>query len=341
MDSPGRWRPGRLFGLAAAAFALHGPVLQTVQGQVPIFTEGQGERQLAGYQWDTLWTFGGPGDTLLASAHSLVPDGRGGLFFADAQSFKVHHLDSDGRLLWSWGREGGGPGEVRVAMAMTLDRDGGVALVDPGNLRIVRIDRDGRLVGEVPLRIDAGWVFDVVVLSSGTYVMQTSGSDPWVLVDSTGMQIGVADAPQGLADFTVPQRAGSIVKWKDEQWAFGFETANGWFTFDREVSALGSPYVEHTDVLPANATRFPPGTVPSGYSLSVRGDTLAVLFMGRTRARSRVIDRYDMHTGSYLDSLILPMAAKAASVGPQGQVFVVTYDDFPTVMALAPRTPSF
>lgn len=203
--------PRRLIGLVAAAFALHGPVLQTVQGQVPIFTEGQGERQLAGYQWDTLWTFGGPGDTLLASAHSLVPDGRGGLFFADAKSFKVHHLDSGGRLLWSWGREGGGPGEVRATMAMALDRDGSVVLVDPGNRRIVRIDRDGRLVGEVPLRIDAGWVFDVVVLSSGTYVMQTSGPDPWVLVDSTGMQIGVADAPQGLADFTVPQRAGSIV----------------------------------------------------------------------------------------------------------------------------------
>lgn len=207
--------PRRLIGLAAAAFALHGHVPQTVHGQVPIFAEGQGERQLAGYQWDTLWTFGGPGDTLLASAHSLVPDGRGGLFFADAKSFKVHHLDSGGRLLWSWGREGGGPGEVRATMAMALDRDGSVVLVDPGNRRIVRIDRDGRLVGEVPLRIDAGWVFDVVVLSSGTYVMQTSGSDPWVLVDSTGMQIGVADAPQGLADFTVPQRAGSIVKWKD------------------------------------------------------------------------------------------------------------------------------
>lgn len=145
--------PRHLFGLVAATFALHGPVLQTVHGQVPIFAEGQGERQLAGYQWDTLWTFGGPGDTLLASAHSLVPDGSGGLFFADARSFKVHHLDSDGQLLWSWGREGGGPGEVRVAMAMTLDRDGGVLLVDPGNLRIVRIDRDGRLVAEVPLRI--------------------------------------------------------------------------------------------------------------------------------------------------------------------------------------------
>lgn len=333
--------PRHLFGVVAAAFALHGHVLQTAHGQAPIFTEGQGERQLAGFQWDTLWAFGGPGDTLLASATTLVPDDRGGLFFTDARSFKVHHLDSNGRLLWSWGREGGGPGEVRVAMAMALERDAGVVLVDPGNRRIVRIDRDGRLVGEVPLRIDAGWVFDVVVLSSGTYVMQTSGSDPWVLVDSTGMQIGVADAPQGLADFTVPQRAGSIVKWKDEQWAFGFETANGWFTFDREVSALGSPYVEHTDVLPANATQPPPGTVPSGYSLSVRGDTLAVLFMGRTRARSRLIDRYDMHSGSYLDSLILPMPAKAASVGPQGQVFVVTYDEFPTVMAPASRTPSF
>ena len=192
----------QLFGLVAAAFALHGHVLQTVQGQVPIFTEGQGERQLAGYQWDTLWTFGGPGDTLLASATSLIPDDRGGLFFTDPRSFRVHHLDADGRKLWSWGREGGGPGEIRAAMAMALDRDGGVVLVDPGNRRIVRIDRDGGLVGEVPLGVDAGWVFDVTVLASGTYVMLTSGPDPWVLVDSTGVQIEEADAPDGVLELS-------------------------------------------------------------------------------------------------------------------------------------------
>ena len=131
------------------------------------------------------------------------------------------------------------------------------------------------------------------------------------------------------------------MKWKEERWAFGFETGNGWFSFNRGAVALASPYVEHTDLVPANATRLPPSTVPSGYSLSVRGDTLAVLFMGRTRARSRLIDRYDMHSGAYLDSVILPMAVKAASVGPQGQVFVVTYDDSPTVVALVPRTPYF
>ena len=334
-------RCSRLYLLAAAS-ALHWCAsVHTSHGQVPIFAQGQGERQLAGYQWDTLWTFGGPGDTVLASAAAIVPDDVGGLYIADPLSFRVHYLDSRGRLQWSWGREGGGPGEVRVVRAIALDGDSGLVLADPGNRRVVKIGRNGALVEEVPLRVDAGFVFDVAVLESGTYVMLTSGSSPWVLVDRSGTQIDDVEPPEAFGDLTVLQRAGSIVHWKEDLWAFGFQTGNGWFTFGRDVPRLASPYVEHTDLVSANATRIPSGTIPSGVSLSVKGDTLAVLFLGKTRAASRVIDRYEMESGTYLNSLILPMRAKQAVVGPQRQIFVVTYDLFPTVVALVPRALSF
>ena len=61
-----------------------------------IFTEGQGPRSLSPTAWDTVWVFGSS-DHHLASATSLVPDGRGGVFFADPLLHRVYHVDADGR----------------------------------------------------------------------------------------------------------------------------------------------------------------------------------------------------------------------------------------------------
>ena len=305
--------------------------------QAPIFAEGQGSRRGPLTAWDTAWVFDGRHD-LLASATSLVPDSYGGVFFADPLLLKVHHLDRRGRLEWSWGSKGRGPGEVRDIQAMALDGSGNLALVDSGNRRIVTLSSAGRLLDEIPLAIDAGYVSGIVVLHSNHFVMATEGPIPWVLVDETGTQVQIVDRPRGVAALSVLQRVGLITKWKQDRWVFGFQNGNGWFTFRSGAMELASPYVEHTEFPSRDATRLPIGeTVHSAVSLSVRGDTLAVLFAGSTRGQLHWVDRYDLQTGEYLNSLILPQPVKHAVVGVQGHVFVVTYDTFPTVMALQPR----
>jgi len=309
-------------------------------GQASIFTEGQGSRRGALPAWDTLWVFK-DSDDRLASATSLLSDGRGGVYFADPFLRRVHHLDAQGILDWSWGREGSGPGEVRDVGAMALDGSGNVVLVDSGNRRILTLSSEGLLLDEVPLALEAGYVSGVVVLQPHHYVMATNGPVPWILVDQAGRQIQAVDTPAAFAQLSVLQRTGVIAKWKQDRWVFGFQNGNGWFAFRSHAMVLASPYVEHTEFPPHDATRLPMETVHSGTSLSVRGDTLAVLFAGNTNGQLHWIDRYDLQTGAYLNSLILPQPVKHAVVGTHGHVFVVTYDTIPTLMALRPRSISF
>jgi outer membrane protein assembly factor BamB len=321
--------------VALVAVAVWGMPQQAV-AQASLFTEGQGARRGPLPAWDTVWVFHGD-DNALASATSLLPDSRGGVVFLDQLLLEVHRLDAQGRLDWSWGREGSGPGEVRAIRAMALDGDGNVVLVDYGNRRIVTLSPEGRLLREVPLAIDAGSVAGVAVLQSDRYVMATDGAAPWILVNQDGQQVQEVESPQALAQLSPLQRMGLITKWKQDHWVFGLQNGNGWFTFRSGAMALASPYVEHTGFPPHDAVRLPIGeTVHSAVSLSVHGDTLAVLFAGSTRGQLHLLDRYDLQTGDYLNSLVLPQPVKQAVVGSQGTVFVVTYDLFPTVMALRP-----
>ncbi len=310
---------------------------QQARGQQPFFKEGQGSRRGSPPAWDTVWVFDGR-DDLLSGAVSLVPDSHGGVYFADPFLRKVYHVDPRGNLDWSWGREGGGPGELRDVRAMALNSSGNLVLVDSRNRRIVTLTPEGQLLREVPLAIDAGYVFGVVVLGSDQYVMSTDGPAPWMLADDGGRQVQVVDTPQGFSRLSFRQRFGQMAKWKDDRWVFGFQNGNGWFTFRSGSVALASPYVEHTESLSEDVTRLANESVHSAVSLSVRGDTLAVLFAGSTRGHSYWLDRYDLQSGDYVDSLILPLRAQQAVWGIQGHFFVVTYDTFPTLMALKPNS---
>ena len=291
-------------------------VPQQTFGQKAIFTEGQGSRRGSPQAWDTLWVFDG-GDDQLAEAVSLVPDRHGGVYFADTFLPRVYHLDARGGLDWSWGREGSGPGELRDIRAMALDGSGNLVLVDSGNRRIYTLSSEGQLLDEVPLHIDAGYVFRVVVLGSNQYVMATDGPAPWILVDQAGKQVQIADTPQGVSQLSFLQRFGLITKWKQDRWVLGFQNGNGWFTFRSGAVALASPYVEHTE-FPSHDAHPSDVTVHSAVSLSVRGDTLAVFFAGSTRDQFRSLDRYELQSGDYLDSLMLPQPVQQAVWGTQG-----------------------
>ena len=319
-----------------AALPLGNPNAEAL-AQVPIFERGQGSRADMEAKWDTLWTFGGVGDTLLSAVGNLVADDRGGVFLMDHLLSRIHHLDAEGVLRWSWGTEGRGPGEWHEGRAMALDVNGGLVLVDYGNRKIMNLNYDGDLTNEVGYDLQSGLVFGVAVLQSGLYVINTEARVPWVLVDREGRTVESVELPRGFDRLSMRQRAGAITEWKEDRWVFGFQVGNGWFTFRREATELESPYVEHTDFPARNAPMVGDRPV-SAISLSVSGDTLAVLFSGKTRLRLYWLDLYDLNSGAYLKSLFLPKSAKHAVMGPQGQVFLVTHDLFPTVMAIRPHS---
>ena len=132
-----------------------------------------------------------------------------------------------------------------------------------------------------------------------------------------------------------------------------FLVGNGWMAF-RGGELLGTyPYVEHVDfpkmreVRNGNSVRRRPVRRPAetGRSLSVVGDTLFVLFGGENESRFRgwVLDKFDMRSGTYLGTDVLPHYANRAVVDGD-RAFTIHFGGgsgsalFPRIVALARRS---
>ena len=302
-------------------------------------------------EFDTLWVFGGPSDTLLASPGRPRLDGAQGLVFFDIRNQAAYRLGADGDLLWSWGTKGEGPGELLNVRAMDVGTDGSVVLVDSGNRRVVRLSADGRLLEEAPMPRQGSSVQSVAVLQGGRMavagemaVAGRSGTGS-VLGLWDGSNVAAAELPAGLGEPHPMQHQGRLVRWGDKSWVFGFRVGNGWTTF-REAELQGVfPYVEHLDfprlrqvrrgnTVSTKTTRRP---IETGRSLSVVGDTLFVLFGGKSPGRGRLLDKFDVRSGAYLETDVLPHYANEAVVGADRVFTTEAWDVFPRIVALARR----
>lgn len=78
---------------------------------------------------------------------AVAPDGS--LYVSDGYgNARVHKFSPDGRLLFSWGEPGGGPGQFRVPHGIAIDRAGTVYVADRENSRIQLFGPDGEFVSE-------------------------------------------------------------------------------------------------------------------------------------------------------------------------------------------------
>lgn len=144
----------------------------------PLFTEGQGARTVHAVAYDTAWSFGGAGDTLLDTPARMAVAPDGGVYLLDLGADQVLRIVA-GRLAWSWGKSGQGPEELGNARAMAVDvNTNGPVLVDSGNRRIVWLSSDGVLLREQPFAGNVLTTEDMVALSDGSgYVASTFGMD--------------------------------------------------------------------------------------------------------------------------------------------------------------------
>lgn len=316
-----------------------------VSTATPLFSPDDNvERVGSSAVFDTLWVVGGPEDTLLALPALPRPDHAGGLVFFDYTNGKVYRIGSDGKVLWDWGRKGEGPGEIMNVRALDVQGDGTVVLMDSGNRRLVTLDASGQQVGEVSLT-GTRTVESMAVLSDGRIALHP-GRPLLALWDSSGEVVEV-ESPAGLGPPLLLHHQGGAVRWKDSFWVFGFMMGNGWMVFDGAQLKDVRPYVVHTEFPEVRYQRqgfrrywqHVRRPVSSGRSVSVAGDTLAVLFGGGGRWRGWIVDRYDLRTGSYVETDVLPHYANRAVVDASGRVFTVNSSAlFPTIVALERRS---
>jgi DNA-binding beta-propeller fold protein YncE len=66
----------------------------------------------------------------------IAVDGGGFLYVAEAGQHKIVKLDEDGKVVSSWGGQGGGPGQLAFPVGLTVDPQGRVVVVERDNHRL-------------------------------------------------------------------------------------------------------------------------------------------------------------------------------------------------------------
>jgi hypothetical protein len=257
----------------------------------------------------------GPEDTVLL--HPLFVQARGrriAVFDRGRAAIEVFGLD--GELLWTAGQEGSGPEEFRQVTSIGLTDDGAVYALDRGNGRLARVSPSGRFLEPIHLT-DSLALFDrLVVRPSGTIALFRQ-TDP-VLLEITKAGDLRRSAAHPWAEFQrhprlatyylpvpLPNREIALVQY----YGGGFAVLDS--ALDGRLPLM--PFVEHI-ALPeviveaAGNRRIESLASPT---LAIRNATattshLAVLAAGRTHYAGRVLDLYELATGRYHGSWLLP-----------------------------------
>jgi hypothetical protein len=162
-----------------------------------------GEDRKLPWRFEPLWSVGGLADERLAlsqlAAHEVSAGPEGRIYILDAVAKRVLALSSGGEVVYTLGREGGGPGELESPLALTVDGDGVVAVYDFAKGGLVRWSASGEVL-ELD-RIDAMfWGPKIEVMEGGavfaTFEDRTDSST------RLGLLSWSPDAERTLARFT-------------------------------------------------------------------------------------------------------------------------------------------
>ena len=100
-------------------------------------------------------------------------------------------MDSDGKVLVSWGSTGTGDGEFTEATSVAVDgKNSRVYVADPRNKRIEVFDTNGKFLEKwpVPQWVPSGWYFQDLVIDSeaGRLYASSVATDEVLVFDLTG-----------------------------------------------------------------------------------------------------------------------------------------------------------
>ena len=330
---------------------------------VNLFDEAAGTVVTRRLAFDTLWVYGGAGDTVMLNADRVAAFPGGDAAVLDLLGRRVHRVGVGG-VAWSWGTRGEGPGEIDQVRDLDVNADGEVVLADAGNGRLHWLSGDGRWLREAGLPEGTINVDAVAALEGGHYILSSlmyaealaalESTPPgpivanrWVRVSAEGEIAGLVPFPwDGFRSMSFFQTVGSIAGARSQssggggRWVFGFGLGNGFFVFNDNV-ANAYPYVRHADFPEVETGRLGGGRdgFRVGYregrpdrvarDVAIRGDTAFVLAGNHWE-----MDRYESNTGQYLDSVLLPVPLSRLALARDVLIGIVAGGMYPQVIAL-------
>lgn len=280
------------------------------------------ERVVLDVLWDTLaHVRSGTADTLLYGVWSPAA-GEDGFFVVDPYGARVARFAWDGSLRGYVGRRGGGPAEFGNVRDIDVDDTGTLWTLDVENVRVSGFDRDGVLVEEVPLSglPQAPPSFGVNHDGSVFYFMVSEQElVPWAVERSgaaTGGQAITVDDAEGAFSMALQ---GYVARTDTAGgWLYAFSMGDGFFPM-RDVAREG-PRVRYPELVPfpgiqrtvsvdRNTTTTTTGLTErreSAISIDTHDGVLYLTFAGEGPDAGRLLERYELATWSYIDSVRLP-----------------------------------
>jgi DNA-binding beta-propeller fold protein YncE len=134
---------------------------------------------------------------------NLAISADGELYVSDGYgNARVHKFAPDGRLLFSWGEPGDGPGQFRLPHGIAVDRRGTVFVADRENSRIQLFSPDGKYLGQWtdvarPCQVFIDGAGNVLVAELGFCAGMWSGTTA-PSADAPGGRVSIFDAQGGL-----------------------------------------------------------------------------------------------------------------------------------------------
>ena len=296
-----------------------------------------GPRKVTVQEWDTVAMISGADieDTTLHLPGRIVR-WNNALAIIDQLPPFVRVFSNTGRPLWSKGRFGEGPGELKNPYALAVANNGNLLVLDAGLMRFNEYTPGGEFVRHLAnARARIGGDFTVipdwiVVTNSNPRISTTYLTEDSLEVIETQP----LPWPDSLPRRTRIDRWSAAVPGRRMSWVSGFRMGPGFFVY-AEGRPTYHPYIEEVPLVSGRqlSVRF------AAHSIDVIGDEVFFLFGGqglRTGVeRPRFVDVYGLD-GAYRRSYQLPM--EAFHLTTDGSTFyVLQHEPFPAVIILRPK----
>lgn len=288
------------------------------------------ERTFTDPGWDTVFHVGSLTDTLLARPR-IMASGENRVYVYDYLGHEVIAYSGRGRLSWTFGRKGGGPGEFRSPFDIEVGPDGDVWVYDPANARITVLSARGKSKAVVPVeKVSAR---DVLPLGNRVGLTRVGPGAPFVVMtDREGEEIGEIGYP---VDYLSQVRAGlaqTLAAQRGSLWVVGFPWGKEFFRYRGSEMECGGELVEGRSLREASTREERTAWI---VSIGLMGREIVTLARGETKDALGVVDRYSLEDCSYIGSWRLPGRFVAMSA-TEDVLYLASEDPYPHVVGLEP-----
>jgi hypothetical protein len=273
--------------------------------------------------------------------------GGGVIVVCDRGDGRLKAFAPDGRLLWRFGRKGQGPNEFLGVSDLKYGPDGNFWVSDPPNGRLTVVSPAGKPVRIVTMGVN---LHRVVPLPAGDFLGFGSGADRFLVrYDSVGRRVAPLPLPAEIklpvtqAGFLVTEPTFGLLPSGGAVMGFRWLSKLVLLTPDgavrkvvETVESLPTPTPESADVTYKNETflgfRVNRSTPWASINIAIDSPLALVRFSGTSKEGPRLIDTYDMTTGEYVGSSLLPEhPVHIAAMG--GTLYAVVDEPEPAVRA--------